>query len=396
MSNDVFPTLPGLKWGTVKAPIFSTKVLTAASQRETRGSFTSYPRWRITKSFEFLRNGNGYSELDTLAGFFMQRLGQLDNFLVRDESDYQVNNQALGVGDGVTKEFRFVRSLGGFVEPVLAPDNMWVYLDRGAALGKWRVSNVTRTNEFARSDDLTNSYWTKGASAVTANATSAPDGSASADLLVEDDATSTHYVTRSLVPPGDAGVKHVFSAYVKPSGRTVVYLKSNWDGGGGAEFDLAGDQVNFMDGGVIAAGLRVLSNGWHRIWIVVRPTTADTGSQVVYLKSAAGGSLTYDGNGTSGCYITWLQCEQIPEEAPNEPTEYIASVGSSPTTVAAAFGDPDDFGYFSFASAVPNAVLISWSGTFYFRVRFTHDTTEFTEFMRDLYEARKVEFISEK
>ena len=50
MSDDLFPKLPGLKWGTVKAPIFSTAVLTAASGRSTRGSFQSYPQWKITAS----------------------------------------------------------------------------------------------------------------------------------------------------------------------------------------------------------------------------------------------------------------------------------------------------------------------------------------------------------
>ena len=395
MSDDLFPKLPGLKWGTVKAPIFSTAVLTAASGRSTRGSFQSYPQWKITASYEFLRGGNGYDELQQVVGFFCARLGQWDSFLYRDDDDYQVTNQALGIGDGVTKEFRFVRSFGGFVEPVLAPDAMWLYLDRGAALGKWRVSHQSRTNSFGRTEDYGNSAWTKEGLTVTANAVNDPAGVATAELLTEDSSTGGHDIYRSLAPPGGAGEKHVISFYVKSNGRTICYLKSFWDGCGGAEFDLAGDAVNFTDAGVIAAGLRPLTNGWHRIWIVVRPTTADAHSARLYLKAAAGGSVSYTGNGTGGMYVDWAQCEPIDEDAPDEPTEYISSTGAGATTAAAAFA-LTDHGYFEFVDAPPSGVLISWSGTFNYRVYFTHDTTEFAQFMKDLYEVRKVEFLTDK
>lgn len=399
MSNDVFPTLPGLKWGTVKSPIFSTKKLSAASGRGTRGSFWSYPLWKFTLSYEFLRGGNGYDELQELVGFFCQRLGQWDSFLFRDPADYTVASQALGVGDGTTKEFRFVRAFGGYVEPVLAPDDMWLYLDRGAALGKWRVSHQSRTNGFARTDDLSNVYWTKDGATVTINATAAPDGTTTADRFTEDSGTTTHRFYKSLTPPGGADVKHAISWYVKANGRTNLMIDPNWDGvTGTCEFDLSGSGsvvTATLTGGILAAGIRALSNGWFRIWVVVRPTGTGTGSQVLYLKATEGGSTTYAGNGTSGIYATWMQVEEIPEDAPEEPTEYIPSVGSAPTTAVAAF-TLSELGYFTFATAPPSGVLLSWSGTFYFRVYFTHDSTETAQFLQDLYELRKVEFITDK
>jgi hypothetical protein len=167
-----------------------------------------------------------------------------------------------------------VRTLGGFVEPVLAPDNMWLYLSRGAALGTWRVSNVSRTNEFARTEDFSNSYWTKTGATITANATNDPAGASTADLLVEDSSTGNHGVFHSMAPPGGAGAKHVISLYVKANGRTVCYLKSFWDGCGSAELNLTTDAATNLDPGVISAGVRHLSNGWHRVWIVVRTTAS--------------------------------------------------------------------------------------------------------------------------
>lgn len=395
MSDDVFPVLPGLKWGVIKAPMWATKVLPASSGREERGTFQSYPRWKFILGYEFLRGGNGYAELQTLVGFFNQRLGSWDSFLYQDPNDYTVADQALGVGDGTTQEFRFVRALGGFVEPVLAPADTWVYLDRGGALGKWRLGGTSRSNAFGRSDDFSSSYWTKTGITVDTDAINAPDGTATADKLIEDSANSSHDLYRSLAPPGGVGAKHVISAYVRASGRTVCYLKSFWDGCGGAEFDLASHEVNFTDGGVLAAGIRTLSATWHRIWIVVRPTTADSHGQRLYLKAAAGGAVTYTGNGTSGMYATWPQCEEIPEDAPEEPTQYIASVGAGATTVAADF-TLGDLGFFTFATAVPNAVEISWAGTFWFRCRFLQDVLEIEEFMRDLFQNKRLEFISVK
>jgi hypothetical protein len=396
MSDDVFPTLPGLKWGTVKTPIWSTKVLTAASGRETRGSFQSYPRWRFTLSYEFLRGANGFDELQDLVGFFNQRGGSLDNFLYRDPADYQVSDQALGVGDSSTTEFRFVRSMGGFVEPVLAPENMWLYLDRGAALGKWRVSNEPRTNAFGRSEDVANSYWTKEGGAVTSNTHADPSGLATFDLFSEDATTGSHDFYRSTAPTGGAGVKHCLSWYVKPAGRTVIYCRSLWAGGGGAEFTLTGaGTVNFVVDGTLSAGIRALSNGIYRVWIVVRPTSAGTNSQRLYLKQSAGGSTSYTGDGVSGVHVGWMQHEALPEDAPEEPTEYISSPGGLVTTVPAAF-TLGEFGYFTFAAPPPAGVALSWSGTFWFRVRFTHDSTDIEQFLQDLYSAKKVEFISEK
>jgi hypothetical protein len=395
MSDDVFPTLPGLKWGTVKAPIWSTKVLTAASGRETRGSFQSYPRWRFTLAYEFLRGGNGFDELQELVGFFNQRGGSLDNFLYRDPADYTVTDQALGVGDGSTAEFRFVRSLGGFVEPVLAPENMWLYLDRGAALGKWRVSNLSRKNFFARSENLSDAYWTKSGATVNANAANDPSGVATMDTLVETTANSTHNFSRG-VAPDNAGAKYVVSYYVKPAGRTFLSLVSNHDGvNGTAVFDLTTGTVVSKASTILSAGARVLSGGIVRVWIVFRPTTTDNHTIFTYLRLDGTGSTTYTGDGTSGVHLGWFQFEEIPEEAPEEPSEYIPSVGSAATTVAATF-TLGELGYFTFAAPPSNTVQLSWSGTFWFRVRFTHDSTDLEQFLQDLYSAKKVEFISEK
>jgi uncharacterized protein (TIGR02217 family) len=122
MGNSVFPTLPGLAWGTQVTPSFSTAVKRAVSGRELRVAYAAYPLWKISLSFEFLRDGNRGADLDTLVGMFLQVKGQYDSFLFTLPTDNSVTSQNFGTGDGVTTAFQLRRSFGqggfSFQEPV--------------------------------------------------------------------------------------------------------------------------------------------------------------------------------------------------------------------------------------------------------------------------------------
>lgn len=119
MSGEIFPSLPGLKWGVVKTPMWSTKVQKSASGRELRAAYYSYPDWKFSLSYEVLRSGL-MSELEEFVGFFNARQGSFDSFLYQDPDDKAVTVQRFGMGDGVTTQFQLVRNYGGYVEPVFA------------------------------------------------------------------------------------------------------------------------------------------------------------------------------------------------------------------------------------------------------------------------------------
>lgn len=121
MSTATFPSLPGLAWSVDKYPEFSTVVRTASSGQETRVALWAAPRWRFTLTYDLLR-ADATQELQSLMGFFLARQGQYDSFLYRDPDDGAVTGQPIGTGDGTTAAFQLVRALGGFVEPVRAPD----------------------------------------------------------------------------------------------------------------------------------------------------------------------------------------------------------------------------------------------------------------------------------
>ena len=120
MGNAIFPTLPGLKWGVTKTPIWSTQVQKSTSGRELRAGYYSYPLWKFSLSFEVLRNKQGLAELEELAGFFNARRGSLESFLYEDPTDNTVTNQLIGMATNGQTQFQLLRSFGGFIEPVMA------------------------------------------------------------------------------------------------------------------------------------------------------------------------------------------------------------------------------------------------------------------------------------
>lgn len=133
MSNAVFPMLPGLAWNIQRTPIWSTNRKQSVSGRRFAAANMSYPLRKYRLSFEVLRGAGGYSELQTLVGFFNARGGRFDTFLFNDPLDNTVSAQTFGTGDGSTRTFQLVRAFGGFVEPVYAVNNLAALYVAGAA-----------------------------------------------------------------------------------------------------------------------------------------------------------------------------------------------------------------------------------------------------------------------
>lgn len=130
----IFPALPGLGWSVTKAPRFATRIQRAVSGRELRVLDQPYPIWTWTLTYNLLRDkwdtrgagglGAGYDELRTIAGFFLQQQGAFAPFLFDDPSDDSIAGQVIGTGDASTGVFQLVRTMGGFAEPITAPNTV--------------------------------------------------------------------------------------------------------------------------------------------------------------------------------------------------------------------------------------------------------------------------------
>lgn len=147
MSNEVFPSLPGLAWNVVRKPMYHTKTQKALSGREIRLAFMSQPMYQFTLTYEVLRQNATYSELKQLGGFFLNRQGSFDSFLFADPTDSTVTAMPFGVGNGSTTAFPLVINQGttgsnASYQQVQNVANLQVYIN-GSLTSAYTNSNGT-------------------------------------------------------------------------------------------------------------------------------------------------------------------------------------------------------------------------------------------------------------
>lgn len=117
----VFPLLQGQDIEITRTPIMSSSVKTAASGRERRTAFWSYPRWRFQVRQNVIRDRAANPELGVLEAFFLTAQGMVSEFNYFDPDQYSVTGQAVATGNGSRTVFQLVRTIEGYTEPVLAP-----------------------------------------------------------------------------------------------------------------------------------------------------------------------------------------------------------------------------------------------------------------------------------
>ena len=143
MTIPTFPVLPGIGFPK-RSPVWSTIKQPSVGGQESRFAQWSYPKWRYEIPFEVLRNYSGFTEFDSLAGFYNQMYGSAGFFQYNDPQDGLIVNQPLANGDGTTTAFQLVRSKGGFAEPVFLPTA--ISLSRSDYLGSALMYPIARTN----------------------------------------------------------------------------------------------------------------------------------------------------------------------------------------------------------------------------------------------------------
>jgi hypothetical protein len=188
-----------------------------------------------------------------------------------------------------------------------------------------------RQNLLLRSEEFDNAAWTPlgmlaFGSGSTANATAAPNGTTTADLLTEDTSTGEHRVsTGSVVWVGST--TYTFSIFAKSNGRARLDFfgvgGGNFTGGREADFNLATGTVTSTDGAT--ASIQAFANGWYRLRMTFVTSAAPSASGIFIRFSDALGNFSYTGDGTSGIYLWGAQLE-----AGAFPTSYIG-----PTTTTA-------------------------------------------------------------
>lgn len=176
---------------------------------------------------------------------------------------------------------------------------------------------------------------------VTANNTTSPDGTVSADKLVEDTST-THHDAHQALSGVSANAPITVSAFFKAAERSMVTMEfvpsSSFANSVApvAYFSLTtGTVANTVNMMVKDTSIIYYGNGWYRCSATATPLTG--GTLICNMGMTAGLSNTevYTGDGTSGLYIWGAQAE-----VGNVATSYIATGATSLTRAADVINFP--------------------------------------------------------
>jgi hypothetical protein len=187
----------------------------------------------------------------------------------------------------------------------------------------------SRTNLMNYSEDLSNAYWTKAQATVISNATTAPDGTTTADEVVEDSSNNSHSVNSAVTI--SSGTTYTVTVYAKANTRSVVWIGGMGSIGAGklAQFDLSnGTDVSVGTG--FTTSIESVGNGWYRCRMTYAASAATSPGFGILDQVVTTTTISYTGNGTSGAYFWGVQVEQA-----STATSYIPATSNSSVTRSA-------------------------------------------------------------
>jgi hypothetical protein len=207
-------------------------------------------------------------------------------------------------------------------------------------------------NIFQQSQTFDNAYWLKFQGTITANTTTAPDGTSTADTFAE----GSGGVTPSLYV--NAGAKQenetfTLSIYAKANGRNYFWLKqrAGTDNYIVGVYDLSAPSVSKTQAGtgdtIISTSITSVGSGWYRLTLTgftggtnnseILFGLSDTGTPAIDVE---GNIAAYTGNGTSGAYVWGAQFEARSSATAYTPTTTQPITNYIPVLLTAGGGQP--------------------------------------------------------
>ncbi|AFM54730.1 hypothetical protein P12024L_10 [Nonlabens phage P12024L] len=184
-----------------------------------------------------------------------------------------------------------------------------------------------RTNLLSYSEEFDNSIWIKSNAIIDPNATTAPDGTLTADKLVESVGTNNKQIFQLL---SSSNKVFTFSVFAKKGERDILQIvlggSAFEEGAVFANFDLTNATIPL--GVFLNAYIISFNDDWYKCTISATPLAAATISVSLQPKPLTTSTRAqfYQGDGTSGVFIWGAQIEEG-----TQASSYIPTVASSVT-----------------------------------------------------------------
>lgn len=180
----------------------------------------------------------------------------------------------------------------------------------------------SRANLLTYSEQFDNAAWTKNNASVTANAAAAPDGTTTADKLVEGLTNDVHFVQKNVSVTAQA---YSVSVYAKAAERTQFILAlGDTVFSDSVLYNLSTASASVFGGSPTGLTIQPVGSGWYRCSFT--KTASGSGTAAIRVFTASAGAISYQGDGTSGLYIWGAQLE-----AGAFATSYIPTTSASVT-----------------------------------------------------------------
>jgi hypothetical protein len=190
-----------------------------------------------------------------------------------------------------------------------------------------------RTNLVQQSADISNAYWVKAETTVTANAIAAPDGTMTAGKLIESTANSQHTLASASIAWA-GNTQYTFTFYAKAGERSKFDLlfgtAGNWvNSERTIGFDLGTGTLLTAPNSPLLASITPAGNGWYRCRMTAT-TVASPAASAAFIRMYDNANLSsYTGTAGYGLYFWGAQLE-----AGAFPSSYIATTTAAATRAA--------------------------------------------------------------
>lgn len=168
------------------------------------------------------------------------------------------------------------------------------------------VPTAASRNLLTFTQEFDNAAWVKNSSSISANSTTAPDGTLTADTLTANGENFTHLVRQTV----SSGFVRTFSIYLKAGTNNFAQLYFDGDGAPWANFDLATGVVG-STGTNQTATITSVGNGWYRCAVTTTSLTA-TSPAVCIVTSASAGRIQAN-TLTTSIFLWGAQLEAVPD-----------------------------------------------------------------------------------